>query len=172
MECQREMHVVEDQMGCELMQVDNRTVKSLAPYTTKFMKLLTFNLKIGANLAAGMGEMIPDLSRELAHLADSSLLYGAAGAGAVASGAVGAAAIGQGRSRSKAAESSRDIQQDQRTAQQWVLDFLRERRCSTRKDIAEKFRLWRVRYRDDNQIAWICRRHINLRAHEIIEVPL
>ncbi|KAM0997351.1 hypothetical protein ACFX2C_007247 [Malus domestica] len=172
MECQREMHVVEDQMGCELMQVDNRTVKSLAPYTTKFMKLLTFNLKIGANLAAGMGEMIPDLSRELAHLADSSLLYGAAGAGAVAAGAVGAAAIGQGRSRSKAAESSRDIQQDQRTAQQWVLDFLRERRCSTRKDIAEKFRLWRVRYRDDSQIAWICRRHINLRAHEIIEVPL
>ncbi|CAN6557739.1 unnamed protein product [Malus baccata var. baccata] len=171
-ECQREMHVVEDQMGCELMQVDNRTVKSLAPYTTKFMKLLTFNLKTGANLAAGMGEMIPDLSRELAHLADSSLLYGAAGAGAVAAGAVGAAAIGQARSRSKAAESSRDIQQDQRTAQQWVLGFLRERRCSTRKDIAEKFRLWRVRYRDDRQIAWICRRHINLRAHEIIEVPL
>ncbi|KAM2508239.1 hypothetical protein ACFX1W_030459 [Malus domestica] len=169
-EFRREMHVVEDQMGCELMQVDNRTVKSLAPYTTKFMKLLTFALKIGAHLAAGMGEMIPDLSREVAHLADSSLLYGAAGA--VAAGAVGAAALGQGRNRSRAAESSRDIQQDQRTAQQWVLDFLRDRKCSTGKDIAEKFGLWRVRYRDDGQIAWICRRHINLRAHEIIEVPL
>ncbi|ONI13581.1 hypothetical protein PRUPE_4G231800 [Prunus persica] len=171
-EFRREMHVVEDQVGCEMMQVDNRTVKSLAPYTTKFMKLLTFALKIGAHLAAGMGEMIPDLSREVAHLADSSLLYGAAGA--VAAGAVGAAAIGraEGRNRSRAAESSRDIQQDQRTAQQWVLDFLRDRRCSTGKDIAEKFGLWRVRYRDDGQIAWICRRHINLRAHEIIEVPL
>ncbi|XP_008227100.1 PREDICTED: protein TORNADO 1 [Prunus mume] len=171
-EFRREMHVVEDQVGCEMMQVDNRTVKSLAPYTTKFMKLLTFALKIGAHLAAGMGEMIPDLSREVAHLADSSLLIGAAGA--VAAGAVGAAAIGraEGRNRSRAAESSRDIQQDQRTAQQWVLDFLRDRRCSTGKDIAEKFGLWRVRYRDDGQIAWICRRHINLRAHEIIEVPL
>lgn len=172
-EFRREMHVVEDQMGCEMMQVDNRTVKSLAPYTTKFMKLLTFALKIGAHLAVGMGEMIPDLSREVAHLADSSLLYGATGAGAgaaVAAGAVGAAAIG--RSRSRAAESSRDIQQDLRTAQQWVLDFLRDRRCSTGKDIAEKFGLWRVRYRDDGQIAWICRRHINLRAHEIIEVPV
>ncbi|XP_050367631.1 protein TORNADO 1 [Argentina anserina] len=174
-EFRREMHVVEDQMGCEMMQVDNSTVKSLAPYTTKFMKLLTFALKIGAHLAAGMGEMIPDLSREVAHLADSSLLYGAAGAGtgtAVAAGVVGAAAIGRMQGRSRAAENSRDIQQDQRTAQQWVLDFLRERRCSTGKDIAEKFGLWRVRYQDDGQIAWICRRHINLRAHEVIEVPL
>ncbi|KAJ7960869.1 protein TORNADO 1 [Quillaja saponaria] len=172
-EFRREMHVVEDQIGCEIMQVDNRTVKSLAPYMTKFMKLLTFALKIGAHLATGMGEMIPDLSREVAHLADSSLLYGAAGA--VAAGAVGAAAmgrIGESRNRNKGLESSRDIQQDLRTAQQWVVDFLRERRCSTGKDIAEKFGLWRVRYRDDGQIAWICRRHMYIRAAEIIEVPI
>lgn len=171
-EFRREMHVVEDQLGCELMQVDNRAVKSLAPYMTKFMKLMTFALKIGAHLAAGMGEMIPDLSREVAHLADSSLLYGSAGA--VAAGATGAAAMGlmEGRNRSRAGERSRDIQQDQRAAQQWVVDFLRDRRCSTGKEIAEKFGLWRVRYRDDGHIAWICRRHMSLRAHEIIEVPI
>ncbi|KAF3453354.1 hypothetical protein FNV43_RR03794 [Rhamnella rubrinervis] len=171
-EFRREMHVVEDQLGCELMQVDNRTVKSLAPYMTKFMKLITFALKIGAHLAVGMGEMIPDLSREVAHLADSSLLYGAAGA--VAAGAAGAAAMGriEGRNRSRAGERSRDIQEDLRTAQQWVVDFLRDRRCSTGKEIAEKFGLWRVRYRDDGHVAWICRRHMSLRAHEIIEVPI
>ena len=133
---------------------------------------MTFALKIGAHLAAGMGEMIPDLSREVAHLADSSLLYGSAGA--VAAGATGAAAMGlmEGRNRSRAGERSRDIQQDQRAAQQWVVDFLRDRRCSTGKEIAEKFGLWRVRYRDDGHIAWICRRHMSLRAHEIIEVPI
>ncbi|PON94116.1 hypothetical protein TorRG33x02_101550 [Trema orientale] len=170
-EFRREMHVVEDQMGCEMMHVDNIAVKSLAPYMSKFMKLITFALKIGAHLAAGMGEMIPDLSREVAHLADSSLLYGAGGA--VAAGAVGAAAMGRaaGRSRSRAGDT-RDMQQDLKTAQQWVVDFLRDRRCATGKDIAEKFGLWRVRYRDSGQIAWICRRHMNLRALEIIEVPI
>lgn len=170
-EFQREMHVIEDQTGCEVMQVDNMAVKCLAPYMKKFMKLLTFALKIGAHLAAGMGEMIPDLSREVSHLSNSSLVYGAAGA--VAAGAVGAMAVGQIQgSRNRTRESSRDIQQDQRAAQQWLVDFLRERRCSTGKEIAEKFGLWRVRYRDSGQIAWICRRHINNRAHEIIEVPI
>ncbi|KAL8138033.1 LOW QUALITY PROTEIN: hypothetical protein V2J09_004034 [Rumex salicifolius] len=161
-EFRREMHVVEDQMGCEVMQVDNTAVKSLAPYMTKFMKLLTFALKIGAHMAAGLGQMIPDLSREVGHLMDSSLLTGA-----VAAGAVGAMAIG-GRAR----QNQRDIQQEQAAAQQWLLDFLRERGCSTGKDIAENFGLWRVRYRDSGQIAWICRRHLSLRAHEVIEVPL
>uniref|UniRef100_A0A7N0VM84 C-terminal of Roc COR-B domain-containing protein n=1 Tax=Kalanchoe fedtschenkoi TaxID=63787 RepID=A0A7N0VM84_KALFE len=159
-----EMHVVEDQMGCEVMQVDNRAVQLLAPYMKKFMKLVTFALKIGAHLAVGMGEMIPDLSKEVAHLSESSLIYGAAGAVAA-----GAAALG-GRSRVRG--GGRDIHQEQRTAQQWVVDFLRDRRCSSGRDIAEKFGLWRVRYRDDGRIAWICRRHINTRAHEIVEVPV
>ncbi|KAL7186658.1 hypothetical protein ACSBR2_028396 [Camellia fascicularis] len=167
-EYRQEMHVVEDQLGCELMQIDNVAVQSLAPYMKKFMTLLTFALKIGAHLAAGMGQMIPDLSKEVAHLADSSLLTGAAGA--VAAGAVGAAAAG--RIEGSRNRSSRGIQQDQRTAQQWVIDFLRDRRCSTGREIAEKFGLWRVRYRDSGQIAWICRRHLYTRVNEVIEVPI
>nr|KYP49864.1 Protein NLRC3 [Cajanus cajan] len=162
-----QMHVVEDQMGCEIMQVDNVAVKSLAPYMKKFMTLVTLALKIGAHLAAGMGQLIPDLSKEVAHLAGSSVLFGAAGA--TAAGVVGAAALNR---RNRSMEGSRDIQQDLRAAQQWVVDFLRERRCSSGKDIAEKFGLWRVRYRDNGQIAWICRRHIHARSAEIIEVPV
>ncbi|CAK9155552.1 unnamed protein product [Ilex paraguariensis] len=169
-EYRREMHVVEDQVGCELMQVDNTAVKCLAPYMTKFMKLLTFALKIGAHLATGMGEMIPDLSREVAHLVESPLLYGAAGA--AAAGAVGVASVGRIDGRRNTSRGSRDIQQDLRAAQQWVVDFLRDRRCSTGKEIAEKFGLWRVRYRDDGRIAWICRRHMYSRANEIAEVPI
>ncbi|CBI26731.3 unnamed protein product, partial [Vitis vinifera] len=153
-EFRREMHVVEDQMGCEMMHIDNMTVKSLAPYMKKFMKLLTFALKIGAHLAAGMGEMIPDLSREVAHLVEPSLISS------------------RNRARSLGGESTRDFHQDLRAAQQWVVDFLRDRRCSTGREIAEKFGLWRVRYRDNGQIAWICRRHMNTRSHEIIEVPI
>ncbi|CAH1444327.1 unnamed protein product [Lactuca virosa] len=163
-----EMHVVEDQMGCEMMQIDNRAVMSVAPYMKGFMKLLTFALKIGAHIAAGMGEMIPDLSKEVAHLAGNPLMLGAAGAAATAGavGAVGAAVAGRSRGRST------DVQQDMKAAQQWVVDFLRERGCSTGKDIAEKFGLWRVRYRDDGHIAWVCRRHMYTRANEIVEVPL
>ncbi|XAR56764.1 hypothetical protein NMG60_11037351 [Bertholletia excelsa] len=166
-EYRQELHVVEDQMGCEMMQVDNRAVQCLAPYMKKFMKLLTFALRIGAHLAAGMGQMIPDLSREVASLADSTLMYGVAGA--ATAGVVGAAAAGRVQgSRSR----GNDIQQDQKAAQQWVIDFLRDRRCSTGRDIAEKFGLWRVRYRDTGQIAWICRRHMYTRANEILEVPI
>ncbi|KAL6999165.1 Protein TORNADO 1 [Sarracenia purpurea var. burkii] len=166
-EFRQEMHVVEDQLGSELMQVDNMTVKCLAPYMKKFMKLLTFALKIGAHLAAGMGEMIPDLSREVAHLVDSSSLLGGA-AGAFAAGAVGAAAVGG----IEGSRGKRDIQQDLRTAQQWVLDFLRDQRCSTGRAIAEKFGLWRVRYTESGQIAWICRRHLYTRANEVVELPI
>lgn len=101
-----EMHVVEDQMGCEIMQVDNMTVKCLAPYMTKFMKLVTFALKIGAHLAVGMGEMIPDLGREVAHLTSSPLMYGAAGT--VAAGVAGAAVLGN---RSGNHTGSRDAAQ-------------------------------------------------------------
>lgn len=168
-EFRREMHVVGDQIGCELMQVDNITVKCLAPYMKKFMKLLTFALKIGAHLAVGMGEMIPDLGREVAHLTGSHLLYGAAAAGAA--GAVGIAAAGAAGNRNRGS-SSRDIEQDQRQAQQWVVDFLRNHRCSSGEEIAEKFGLWRVRYRDDGQIAWICTRHMHTRSYEIVEAPI
>ncbi|KAL1534088.1 Protein TORNADO 1 [Salvia divinorum] len=166
-EYRREMHVVEDQIGCELMRVDNITVKCLAPHMKNFMKLVTFALKIGAHLAAGMGQMIPDLGKEVAHLIDSPMVYGAAGA--AAAGAVGVAAAGN-MSRSM---SSRDAQQQHlRAAQQWLMDFLSDHGCSSGKDIAEKFGLWRVRYKDDGQIAWICRRHMYTRACEIVEAPI
>ncbi|KAH9625686.1 hypothetical protein KSS87_008549 [Heliosperma pusillum] len=164
-EYRREMHVVEDQLGCEMMQVDNVAVKCLAPYMTKFMTLITFALKIGAHLATGMGAMIPDLSREVGHLLGSSALTGAAGAATV--GAFGVMAVGASTARHR----SRDIQQDQGLAQQWLLDFLRDRGCSTGRDIAEKFGLWRVKYRDSGQVAWICRRHMSLRANDVIQLP-
>nr|GFB49475.1 protein TORNADO 1 [Tanacetum cinerariifolium] len=70
-----EMHVVDDQMGCEMMQIDNQAVTSLAPYMGGFMKLLTFALKIGAHVAAGMGNLIPDLSKAVASLTDNPLVY-------------------------------------------------------------------------------------------------
>nr|GEV45617.1 protein TORNADO 1 [Tanacetum cinerariifolium] len=101
-----EMHVVEDQMGCEMMQIDNQAVTSLAPYMGGFMKLLTFSLKIGAHVAAGMGNLIPDLSKAVASLTDNPLVYGAAGVGVV--GEVAAARQSRGRSR--------DVQQDMKAA--------------------------------------------------------
>ncbi|XP_008778807.3 protein TORNADO 1 [Phoenix dactylifera] len=167
-----EMHVVDDQIGCELVHVDNQAVRCLLPYMNKFMKLLTFALKIGAHFAAGMGEMIPDLTREVAHMVDSSLIYGAA---AMTAGAVGAAAlrqVGGSRTRNKSAESSPNVTQDMQTARQWLVDFLKGQRITSGKDIAGRFGLWRVRYRDNGYIAWICRRHIVMRGNEVVEVPI
>lgn len=169
--------MVDDQMGCELMQVDNQALKCLLPYMSKFMKLLTFALKIGVHLAAGMGEMIPDLSREVAHLIDSSFLYGTA---AIAAGAVGgAAALGRARGTQsrgslnpESSINSRNISQDIKAAQQWLVDFLKDQKIATGKDIAQRFGLWRVRYTDTGHIAWICRRHKEARGIQVVEVPI
>ncbi|CAL4944420.1 unnamed protein product [Urochloa decumbens] len=170
-EFRREMHVVEDQLGCDLIQVDNQTVKSLLPYMSKFMKLLTFALKIGAHFIVGMGEMIPDLSREVVHLLDSSLMYGTA-ASAASVGALGAAALyGRGRNNSNQGGTS-DMGEDMKAARQWLVDFLKGQGVLTGTDIAQRFGLWRVRYRDDGHIAWVCRKHIAAREDEIFELPL
>jgi hypothetical protein len=56
---------------------------------SKFMQLVTFALKIGAHFIVGMGEMVPDLSREVVHLLDSSAMYGTA----ASVGALGASAL-------------------------------------------------------------------------------
>ncbi|CAH2069805.1 unnamed protein product [Thlaspi arvense] len=163
-EFRQQMHVVEDQLGCDVMQIDNLAVTALAPYMEGFMKLVTFSLRIGAHWIAGMGHMIPDLGHAVAGLANPAAMAGAAGA----AGAMGvAAAVGRNRAR------DRELQeQSQREAQQWIIDYLREQNCSTGRDIAEKFGLWRVRYRYDGSIAWICKRHMITRAHEVIQVPL
>lgn len=170
-EYRREMHVVDGQPGINVMKIDNRTVQSIVPYVNGLMKMLTFALKIGAHVFAGMGEMVPDLSREVAKLADSSFVLGQ-GLGA-------AHRIEQTRSRGLT-ERSRDISHrpldvDQfRTAQQWLVDFLKSQKCLSGKAIAEKFGLWRVRYTDDGQIAWVCNRHkeFGMRFNEVIEIPV
>ncbi|KAL5209584.1 hypothetical protein ABZP36_005207 [Zizania latifolia] len=170
-EFRREMHVLEDQVGCDLIQVDNQAVQCLLPYMSKFMKLLTFALKIGAHFIVGMGEMIPDLSREVVHLLDSSAMYGAA-TSALSVGALGAAAMyGKARNSSRQNGAS-DMGVDMKTARQWLVDFLKGQGILTGMDIAQRFGLWRVRYRDDGHIAWICRKHIVAREDEIFELPL
>ncbi|KAM0823016.1 hypothetical protein ACQ4PT_071148 [Festuca glaucescens] len=166
-EFRREMHVVEDQVGCDMIQVDNQAVQSLLPYMSKFMKLLTFALKIGAHFIVGMGEMIPDLSREVVHLMDSSAMYGAA-TSAASLGALGAAAM-YGRTRNSGAS---DMGEDMKAARQWLLDFLRGQGILSGMDIAQRFGLWRVMYRDDGHIAWVCRKHIAARGEELFELPL
>ncbi|XP_074574875.1 protein TORNADO 1 [Curcuma longa] len=169
-EYRREMHVVDDQIGCELMQLDNQAIKSLLPYMAGLMKLLTFALKIGVSVVAGMGHMIPDLAREFAHLMDSSLVYGTA---AMAAGGVfGYVVTGQAGRRFRNRSGERNVAQEVVGAEQWLVDFLKSQKITTGKDIAERFGLWRVRYRDSGSIAWICRKHMILRKYEIAEVPV
>jgi hypothetical protein len=148
-------------------------VQSILPYLNGFMKMLTFALKVGAHVVAGMGEMIPDLSREVAKLAESSFLYGAgAGAGAahhIEDTMIRALTVGSGNVNYRPL----DVNQF-RAAQQWLVDFLKSQRCLNGKSIAERFGLWRVRYTDDGQIAWVCNRHreYGLRINEVIEIPI
>jgi hypothetical protein len=89
---------------------------------SKFMQLVTFALKIGAHFIVGMGEMVPDLSREVVHLLDSSAMYGTA----ASVGALGAAALYGKASNSNGNQSgASDMGEDMKAARQWLVDFLR-----------------------------------------------
>jgi hypothetical protein len=166
-----ELHAVDGQPGCNLLNVDNKTVQSILPYLHDFMKILTFVLKAGAQVVAGMGQMIPDLSSEVAQLENFSVLY-KAGAGAVHN-------IEDTMSRALTLRS-RDVnykpldENQFRAAQQWLVDFLKSQECFNGKAIGEKFRLWRVRYTDNGEIAWVCHRHkeYGVRKNEVIEIPM
>lgn len=177
-EYRRELHVVDGQLGCNLMKVDNRTVQSILPYLNGFMKMLTFALKVGAHVVAGMGEMIPDLSREVAKLAESSFLSGAGAAAIhhIAETTTRALTVRSGNVNYRSRYVNyRPLDVTQfRAAQQWLVDFLKSQRCLNGKAIVEKFGLWRVRYTDDGQIAWICHRHkeYGIRINEVIELPI
>ncbi|CAA6653619.1 unnamed protein product [Spirodela intermedia] len=175
-EFRREMHVVQDQVGCDLIQVDNQAVKCLLPYMSTFMKLVTFALKIGVHFVAGMGEMVPDLAREVAHLVNASHVSEMT---AFTAGVVGTALIAGQATGNRATDrgvplggrSLVNFRHDVTAAQQWLTDFLKNRRITSGKDIAERFGLWRVRYLDDGHIGWICRQHRERRASEVIDVP-
>jgi len=105
------------------------------------------------------------------HLLDSSAMYVVA-ASATSMGALGAAAL-YGRSRNGGNQGgTSDMGEDMKTARQWLVDFLKGQGVLTGMDIAQRFGLWRVRYRDDGHIAWICRKHIAAREAEIFELPL
>jgi hypothetical protein len=167
-EYRRQLHVVDGQPGCNLLNVDNKRVQSILPYLHGFMKILTFALKVGAQVVAGMGEMIPDLSSEVAQLENFSVLY-KAGAGAVHN-------IEDTTSRALTLRSRdvnyRPLDENQfRAAQQWLVDFLKSQGCFNGKAIGEKFRLWRVRYTHNGEIAWVCHRHKEdgVRTNEVEE---
>ncbi|KAI4987058.1 hypothetical protein ZWY2020_019858 [Hordeum vulgare] len=72
-----------------------------------------------------MGEMIPDLSREVVHLLESSAMYDAASVGAL-----GATAM-YGRARNN---DTNDMGEDMKAAMQWLVDFLRGKHIAARGD--------------------------------------
>lgn len=94
-------------------------------------------------------------------------MYGTT-ASAMSVGALGVVAL-YGKSRNG---STSDMGEDMTAARQWLVDFLKGQGVLTGMDIAQRFGLWRVRYRDDGHIAWICRKHIAASEEEIFELPL
>ncbi|GLJ45421.1 hypothetical protein SUGI_0956290 [Cryptomeria japonica] len=166
-----ELHRKMDNLVNFSVQLEERKVPHMFYFTRddgNLTKRLVTDIVSGAHVVAGMGEMVPDLSREVAKLAESSFMFGRV-----------AHQIEQTRSRG-INDRSRDINyrpldlNQFRTAQQWLVDFLKTQKCISGKAIAEKFGLWRVRYTDDGQIAWVCNRHkeYGSRIYEVIEIPI
>jgi hypothetical protein len=124
--------------------------------------------KIGAHFIDGMGEMVPDLSREVVHLLDSSVMYGTAASAASVVGVSAAALYGKASNSNGNQSGASDMGEDMKAARQWLVDFLKGQGILTGMDIAQRFDLWRVRYQDDGHITWICRKHLAARE----ELPL
>jgi hypothetical protein len=73
--------------------------------------------KIGAHFIDGMGEMVPDLSREVVHLLDS-VMYGTAASAASVVGVSAAALYGKASNSNGNQSGASDMGEDMKAARQ------------------------------------------------------
>jgi hypothetical protein len=147
------IHVVENQKGEEITLIDPK-VRKWIPYLVTGLTIFSLLLKVGAHVAAGVGDMIPNFGKCLLLALDTDALGHYLPSDGIhkmledESFQGNTTLIEQGIARSMADEK--------KSAEQWLVDFLKERK----KSISESFGLTRVKYhRMTNKgplIRWVC----------------
>ena len=146
-EHKREIHTVDGQKGIAL-RVESETFRECRPYVIWGLRIMSMLMKVGAQGAAGLGSMVPDLEK--------SLLKG------VASVIPNVSSDVLGPHGTPLQEVNllgmQDLpgESETRAAHQWLVNRLKG------EDLERVFGLRRVWYTDgSNEFAWLCEKHID-----------
>ncbi|KAH8934790.1 hypothetical protein BDL97_18G102800 [Sphagnum fallax] len=147
------IHVVKNQKGEEITLIDPK-VQKWVPYLVTGLTIFSLLLKVGAHVAAGVGDMIPNFGKGLSLALDTNALQDYFPSDGIQkileheSFEGKRSLIEQGTALNKA--------QEKNSAEQWLVHFLKERK----KSISESFGLTRVKYHKKNNkgplIRWVC----------------
>ncbi|KAI5073624.1 hypothetical protein GOP47_0011637 [Adiantum capillus-veneris] len=132
-------HLVEEQRGLSFVTLEDGLLKQGLPYIRLFLKIAGVVMKVGAHVAAGLGDAIPDFTRVLAAVAN----------------APASSTSTQFQALSSPDHRSRLCFQK---GQKWLQDVLLRYNCCTNETIHEKFGLSRVQY-GDLHVGWLCDTH-------------
>ncbi len=147
------IHVVENQEGEEITLTEPK-VQKWVPYLVTGLTIFSLLLKVGAHVAAGIGDMIPNFGKGLSLALDTNALQDYFPTDGI-----------QKILEHESFEGKRNLiqegtalnkAQEKNSAEQWLVDFLKERK----KSISESFGLTRVKYYKKNNrgplIRWVC----------------
>jgi hypothetical protein len=163
------IHVVENKKGEEITLIDPK-VRKWIPYLVTGLTIFSVLLKVGAHVAAGIGDMIPNFGKGLLLALDTDALGDYLPSDGIhkmledESFQGNRTLIEQGTTLNMADEKN--------SAEQWLVDFLKERKNS----ILESFGLIRVKYHRMNNkgplIRWVCHKCRNDNFQKLEDCPV
>jgi hypothetical protein len=147
------IHVVENQKGEEITLIDPK-VRKWVPYLVTGLTIFSLLLKVGAHVATGVGDMIPNFGKCLALALDTDALGHYLPSDGIRKMLEHESF--QGNTTLIEQGIARNMADEKKSAEQWLFDFLKERK----KSISESFGLTRVKYHRMNNkgslIRWVC----------------
>ncbi|KAI5067166.1 hypothetical protein GOP47_0017694 [Adiantum capillus-veneris] len=139
-ECRNQPCHVDGQHGLSIATLDDGLLKRGLSYIDGFLRVAQVVAKIGAHVAVGYGDIIPDFACVLAGIVDAQ---------AFGSSAMSLELIDDIHSPSRV---------DFPKGQQWLFDVLSHFKCTKGDQIYTQFGLRRIRYADA-RVAWVCDKH-------------
>ena len=139
-------HIVDDQKGCDVTFGTDAT-RVFQTIMVWGLRIFTILAKVGAQSAAGMGSMIPDLAKDFMSVVDTSGLLD------------GLKYPSVDETIDWKHQNSRITDVDKHIAVQWLIEFLKG------KKLYDSFSLQKAMYNNsirgrDRSIAWLCKKHI------------
>jgi len=154
-ECVEGIHVVDEQKGCQVTKL-SATTQQIVPYLVIGLSIFSLLLKVGAHMAAGIGDMVPNVGKCLALALDTQCFSDYLPNFGIGENFQNDPLQGQ---KTNMIEKEAALRKEKHGAEQWLVDFLKK------QTIHKSFGLSRVHYpriKYGNQgplIQWICDKH-------------
>jgi hypothetical protein len=163
------IHVVENQKGEEITLIDPK-VRKWIPYLVTGLTIFSLLLKVGAHVAAGIGDMIPNFGKGLLLALDTNALGHYLPSDGIHKMLEDESF--QGNKTLIELGTTLTMADEKNSAEQWLVDFLKERKNS----ISESFGLIRVKYHRMNNkgplIRWVCHKCRNDNFQKLEACPV